>query len=280
MGPSPSARLGRAAVLGAAALGCLVGAGIPAAPLGAQQAFRGTVIDDATGRGVPQASVTLLRDGSAVSAVAADDEGSFFLPTELVGEVVLEAAALGYATARSQAVELMSGDTLTVEIRVLPDAILMAPLLVTGNSNLGRNLFERRRSEWGKGVFLGPEQIAAMELRHPADVFRDRNDMRIRWRWGRTLSGATGPLPDIRTYRGSGCLKYMVDRTPVRLPGSRSAQPDPWTIFPLDGLQPEDIRAVEIYRYVGEAPPEIRRHATWDDEAMCGLVVIWTWVGW
>ena len=279
MSPSRNEPSRGAAALLAAAVTVLGAALASPSSLQAQQAFRGTVIDDATGRGVPQAAVTLFRQGAAVTAVAADDDGRFFLSADVTGEVLLEAAALGYATARSQPVDLLAGDTLTVEIRILPDAILMAPLLVTGNSNLGRNLFARRQSEWGKGVFLGPDEIAAMELRHPGDVFLGRNDMRVRWRWGRTLSGSTGPLPDVRTYRGSGCLQYMVDRTPVRLPGTRRVQRDPWTIFPLDGLQPEDIRAVEIYRYVGEAPPDIRRHATWGEE-MCGLVVIWTWAGW
>lgn len=279
MGPSPAGRRTKPTALAALAVACACGVLALPPGLHAQQAFRGTVIDDATGRGVPQASITLLREGAGVSAVAADEEGRFFLPTDLAGEVVLEAAALGYATTRSQPVDLMTGDTLTVEIRILPDAILMAPLLVTGNSNLGRNLFDRRRSDWGKGVFLGPEEIEAMELHHPGDVFRGRNDMQLRWGWGRTESGASGPIPRVRTFRGSGCLKYMVDRSAVRPPPWLESA-NPWTVYPLDGLRPQDIRAVEIYRYVGEAPPDIRRHATWGDGPMCGLVVIWTWAGW
>ncbi|UCC24722.1 MAG: carboxypeptidase-like regulatory domain-containing protein [Gemmatimonadales bacterium] len=244
-----------------------------------QQSVRGTVIDDATGRGVPQAEVSLLRGGERLGAVVSDAEGRFFLATTYAGALVLEVTSLGYRTARSQPLELQAGDTLSVEFRILPDAILMEPLLITSRSSLGRNAFRRRQEEWGRGIFLGPEKIQAMELRHAGDVFRDQDKVRVRWGWGRTESGTSGPVPRVDTYLGSGCIKYMVDRMPVRPPRWQE-NANPWTVFPLDGLQPSDIRAVEIYRYVGEAPPEIRRHATWGDGALCGLVVFWTWAGW
>lgn len=244
-----------------------------------QQAIRGTVIDDASGQGVGQAEVALLRGEDRLRAVASDAEGGFLLSTSATGTLTLEVSGLGYRTARSQRLEVESGDTLTVEFRILPDAILMEPLLVTSRSSLGRNLFRRRQEDWGRGIFLGPERIQAMELRHPGDVFRNQDEVRVRWGWGRTESGASGPIPRVQTYLGSGCVKYMVDRTPVRPPKWKE-NANPWTVFPLDGLQPGDIRAVEIYRYVGEAPPEIRRHATWGDGALCGLVVFWTWAGW
>ena len=140
-------------------------------------------------------------------------------------------------------------------------------------------MVSRRQQDWGRGIFLGPDAIEMMELRHAGDVFRDQEDVSLRWGWGRYQGGSAGPVPRIRTFRGTGCLKYMVDRNPVRPPPWLEGA-DPWTIYPLDGLQAEDIRAVEIYRYVGEAPPELRRHATWDDAALCGLVVFWTWAGW
>lgn len=250
-----------------------------AAPAAAQQAFRGRVIDDATGRAVPQAQVSLLQGDRRITAVAADGSGRFFLPTGLTGELALEVSALGYTTARSTPVEMEFQDTLAVEFRILPDAILLEPLLVTGRSSQGRNIFARREREWGRGIFLDPDDIAALELRHAGDVFRGQEKVWLSWGQGRSKSGGVITVPRVKTYLGSGCLKYMVDRVPVR-PPPWDEDADPWTLFPLDGLHPEDIQGVEIYRYVGEAPPEIRRHATWEDFRLCGLVVFWTRAGW
>ena len=256
---------------------------LAAAPAGAQQAVRGTVIDDTADRGVPLAQVTLLQAGERAGVTATDEAGRFFLATERSGEILLEVQALGYQTVTSNPVQLVAGDTLVVEIRVLPDAILLEPLVVTERSNQGRNLFRRRQEEWGEGIFIGPEELAKIEMRHPGDIFRKQDDVLMRWGWGRLESGQSGAIPNIRTFRGSGCLRYMVDLVPVQ-PPPWLASANPWAVYPLDQLQPGEIRAVEIYRYVGEVPPEIRNHAMRgvdpNDDRLCGLVVIWTWAGW
>jgi hypothetical protein len=249
-----------------------------AAPDTAEQAVMGVLVDDTNDRPVAGALVGLLRGPERIWSVTTDSAGRFFLPVPLPGFYRLEAQRLGYALTESQPVEVETGLTLTVEFRILPDAILMQPLLVTARSDQGRSIFERRRTEWGRGVFLTPEMVDSINPRHhPAEVFRGRDDMWLSWGTARLESGTWGTVPRMKTYLGSGCIDYMVDRVPVR---TLMGDPGGWSSYPLDGLLPQDIVAVELYRYVGEAPPEIRRFAMQRDFAMCGLVVLWTHAGW
>jgi hypothetical protein len=269
----PLPALALAALL-AAAVPAPGSAQIPALPDSVEQAIVGVLIDDTDGRPIPTAAVTLLRGPAELATVTTDDQGRFRMPVPLPGFYRLAADRIGYVPTESQMVEVETGVILTVEFRILPDAILMEPILVTARSDQGRSIFEDRRQEWGRGIYLTPAMVDSINPRlHPAEVFRGQEDVWLSWGTGRLDSGAWAMVPRIKTYRGDGCLQYMVDRVPVR-PGPG------WTAFPLDGLLPQDIVAVEIYRYVGEAPPELRRFATAGDMSMCGLVVLWTHAGW
>jgi hypothetical protein len=161
---------------------------------------------------------------------------------------------------------------------------------VTGNSNAGRNLFARREAEWGEGFYLGPEYLDSIAPEHHiAEAFRGLDRVRVSWGWGELSSGASGPLPGVRTYLGRGCVLYMVDRVPVR--------PEPWVrsdwaAYQLEGIRPEDVQAIEFYRTISEVPPELRQWASQTrlistesgfrrvDRDLCGLVVLWTKAGW
>jgi hypothetical protein len=206
------------------------------------------------------------------------------------GEYQLEVAGFGYRTARSQSFRVEANDTLSVEFRVLPDAILLEPLTVMGRANLGRHAFERRRTEWGEGIFLTPAQIDSIAPRHPADVFRKMDKVLLRWGAERLNdSHGSWAVPSISSQLGRGCLVYMVNHVLV------SPRQNPWTGYQLSGLTPSDVVAVEVYRSAREVPPELRslthqswftpnetpgRPATLEDITNCGIVVIWTNHGW
>jgi Carboxypeptidase regulatory-like domain len=253
------------------------------------QAVRGVVLDDRNGEALFGASVSLLFRGGTALTVEADPNGRFFLDVPSAGEFRLEVSNLGYETARSQPLLIEAGDTLSIEFRVLPEAVLLRPLVVTARSNAGRNLFVRRQEEWGRGVFLSPADVTAIQPRYPADVFRYVDAVQLLWGWGRYASGSSGPLPRIRSFLGRGCFTYMVDGVPL---ASTSWDPsNPWAGYQLSGLRGEDVVALEVYRYPGEVPPELRTHAdrvratsirgfTRVEDNMCGLAVIWTRAGW
>ena len=243
------------------------------------ETIRGRVIDDANGAPVTDVRITLLREGQPLSSVVSGEDGSFFISIPYAGNYQLQAQRLGYETTLSQNVLVRQGETLTVEFRILPDAILLEPLLVTARSNNGRDLFERRRQDWGRGIFLTPAMVDSIAPRHPADVFRKQEDIWITWGMGGTSNGYR-LIPRIRTFRGSGCMEYMVNKLPARPSTVPVVRLGGWNEFPMDGLLGEDVVAVEIYRSVGEAPPELRRHATRDDYRTCGLTVFWTRAAW
>jgi hypothetical protein len=251
------------------------------------QRIVGSLIDDESLVPIEGAVITALRmegpddegEGTPAGRATTNNAGGFRIGLDRAGYYRLQAQALGYAPTTSQTVRVEDGQLLTVDFRILPEAILMQPLLVTARRGSGEELFYKRMDEWGRGVFMTPDMIDSIAPEvHPAEVFRNRDDTWLSW-LGVTRFGA--PIPRLKSFKGAGCLGIMVNRIPVVLhPGDVGGI---WENYPLDMLRPEDLVAVEYYRYVGEAPPELRRFAKppgLTAAAQCGLVVFWTEAGW
>jgi hypothetical protein len=257
----------------------------------APQAIAGVVVDDRTLEPVPGALVRLVIQGWLDRATETDSIGRFFLSTPREDQYQLEVSRMGYQTTRSQRVLVAAGDTVSVEFRVLPDAILMDPIMVTGYTRRGRNAFDRRRQEWGRGLFLTPAQIDSIAPEHPAHALEGLEKVHVQWGWGPTPSGGSGPMPSVRGLLGRGCLLYMVDFVPVR---PEPFAPGIWSGYQLGSLLGKDIVAVEVYRSVSEVPPELYRFSNqvrtifseggpgvrYQYFFNCGLVVFWTRAGW
>jgi hypothetical protein len=272
------------------------------APVGAQ-AIRGHLIDDSNGAPVGGATITVLFGEVRASHVLTGDDGSFLISLEAWGTYQLEAARIGYETTTSQPFLVEPSDTVTVDFRILPDAVLLAPLMVTARANRGREVFQRRMESWDRGIFITPEMVDSIQPRHPAEVLRKQPKVWLSWGWGRDpWSGISGPVPKIHTFFGkTGCVSYMIDGRPVRRP--TFAEGPEWLDFPLNTLRGEDIVAVEVYRHITEVPEEIRNHAeeVFSGERpgnlpslvsggvrvqrdfmpeTCGIINFWTRVGW
>ena len=165
---------------------------IPTLPDSVEQAIVGVLIDDTDGRPVPQAAVTLLRGPSVLATVTTDAEGRFRMPVPLPGFYRLGASRIGYVSTESQLIEVETGVILTVEYRILPDAILLEPILVTARSDQGRSIFEERRNRWGEGIYLTPEMVDSIAPQHhPAEVFRGQEDVWLSWGTARVSSGTS-----------------------------------------------------------------------------------------
>jgi len=257
----------------------------------APQAIAGVVVDDRTLEPVPGALVRLVIQGWLDRATETDSVGRFFLSTPREDQYQLEVSRIGYETTRSQRFQVAEGDTVSVEFRVLPDAVLLDPITVTGYTRRGRDAFDRRRQEWGRGLFLSPAEIDSIAPRHPAHALEGLEKVYVQWGWGPTSSGSFDLMPSIRALRGTGCLLYMVDFVPVR--------PEPfaagdWSGYQLGSLLGSDIVAVEVYRAVSEVPPELLRFSSqtrtifsgggggvrYQYRFNCGVVVFWTRAGW
>jgi len=268
---------------------------------GHAQAIRGYLIDDSNQNPVPGATITLLVGETRGVRTLTDDDGYFLLSLDDWGTYQLEAMRIGYRTTVSQPFLVEQSDTVTVDFRVLPDAVLLQPLLVTARSTRGRDQFERRMENWDRGIFITPAMVDSIQPTHPAEVLRKQPKIWLSWGWGRNpWSGETGPVPNIRTFLGNGCLTYMIDGRSVRRP--LFAEGPMWLDWPLNTLKAEDIVAVEVYRHITEVPEEIRNRANeiFHGEPLanlpsihggepvqrdfmartCGIVNFWTRAGW
>jgi protocatechuate 3,4-dioxygenase beta subunit len=80
----------------------------------APAAIRGTVLDNLTGQGIPNATVSLSPGGLTAMTGAG---GAFMFPTVAPGTYTLSASAAGYTSA-SQTVSVAPGQTLSVVVRL------------------------------------------------------------------------------------------------------------------------------------------------------------------
>lgn len=255
------------------------------------QVIRGVVLDDLTLEPVSAALVRLVRYGETKIGTQTREDGRFSLNVPGSDEFQLEVSRLGYETSLSQPLRVEKGDTVSVEFRVRPDAVLLDPITVVGQSRLGRNTFERRRSESDRGLFFTPAMIDSIAPDHPAKILKGLEDVDVRWGWGVSSTGMAGPMPSVRTVLGRGCLLYMVDFVPVM---AEPWAPNDWSGSQLSSLEGRDIVAAEVYRSVLDVPPELRVHTDqfrpvwsprstgvrYQESIHCGLVVFWTRAGW
>lgn len=260
------------------------------------QAVRGVVIDDQSLTHVSTATVRLVQDGKLGRGTETDAQGRFFIALPGAGAYRLEVSRIGYRTTRSQMFDVERHDTVSVEFRIAPHAVLLDPIVVTARSRSGRNLFEERRKNWGKGIFLTPYQIDSMNLRAPAEVFRKMPEVQLQWDFGERGDGSRGPIPTVISDVGTGCMLYMLNNVWVQPPpwvkrmytvsgvisdqAIRKASKADWSSWQLRDLLPEDIAAVEVYRSFAEVPPKLRRFTQDWPMTDCGLVVFWTKSAW
>jgi len=265
-----------------AAAGLLLGAA--AAPdASAQQVLRGRIVDDSTRRPVQDAEVQVaLDDSTVVGRVATDRLGNFYVRLPRAGTYRLRASALGYATRTSRTFPVAANDTLDVVFALVPDAIALPGLEVRADRpgpTRGRDLFREHRDGWGRGVFLDAEQIEELAPYELGTIFLGVPETRLRWVWTRMDSGDRRLIPAPVSKLGRGCFAYMVD-------GHRAQRymENAFRNFPLDNLRPSEVAAVEVYRHLGEVPPDLRNQAylrsEGGNEITCGLVVIRTKAAW
>jgi hypothetical protein len=248
------------------------------------QVIQGRLLDDETNAAIDGGVMSLMLGERVVDRILSDSTGAFSLQGPAPGIYTVAVQRISYRQARSSLIRLELGDTLTVEYRLLPDAILLEPMLVTATSRTGRAQFNRRMSQ-GEGQFVTRATLDSLQLWHPAQAFRHVDGFNLRWGWGTSDSGAAGMIPRIRSYMGHGCVGFVVDGVVAGPRFITDRGRNPWSLYPLDTLTEAEIMGMEFYRYIGEVPEELQ-HAASDamsglgTDAMCGLVVIWTKAGW
>ena len=218
-----------------------------------------TVRDGRSGNPVPSALVrTLDSNGNLLASATTELQGQAVFP-ETEGVISVSVEALGYV---STTVRLTDRN---LEVRLETDALKLDSIVVEADPAdflPGRMQFAQRRAG-GEGLFLDPMDVGLKSKYGVLEIFRGLDELGVRRRM-------LGRFKKIESTLGNGCFEYRLDNLRVR-------EPD-WQRPPLSSLLPKDIVAVEIYRYFGEVPENLRHLA--GREQLCGLVIIWTRVGW
>jgi hypothetical protein len=221
------------------------------------QTLQGRLLDSGTGRPLPGATMTLLdEDGARLAATQTDSAGSFGLSAARAGAFQLRAERLGYRTATAPAMELGAGDTLRVEFRLSAEAVLLSPVVVTGQPRrltgaLGDFRERAERRAWGS--FVTREEIGRRNPVHTTNLLRTVAGVRL----VPTRSGRHAVL-----LRGGCPARVYLDGIRVRLAGT--------TIDDL--VRPQELEGIEVYGSEAGVPAQYGGLGG----GGCGAVLLWT----
>lgn len=237
------------------------------------QAVRGHLLDQDTQAPIPFATVELLvgEDGGKVRArVLSDSTGLFLLVTSDSGRFRLRAERIGYQGVTSPPFDLVSPDTLDVELNASVDAVPLAPLVVLSNRTplvgtsalaLG-GFYERNRiyGDLGLGIgrFVEMDDWEGRVFHRVSDLFRGMPGVSV---WGGSRSRIY--MKRITGFDPRGCQPTVyVNGQLIRFEDGDSID---------DLVSPSSVKALEVYH--GMAKPAEFMDMSSD---ACGAIVIWT----
>lgn len=250
---------------------------LPGRPAAGQTNIVGRVIDEFSELPIANAQVDLLaRDGSVLGRADTNEMGTFEFEVRNVRAVRIRAARLGYESNTTPVLHFDQRTFFQVEVRLDPDAILLAPLEVIAWSERPENALHeafQRRLETGLGTYITREDV---ERRKPAlvtDLLRDVPGLLV-------AGTGQGTRPVVRVRRTSGmaltrpgdCLTqifvdgFLMNR---RMVGVDRGRPGDFRID--DVVSPASVEGIEIYNGLSTVPPEFL-----NPDAVCGVIAIWT----
>lgn len=222
------------------------------------QVVRGRILDASEHRSIPVAAVSLLtREAVEVSSTHTDEDGRFHLVSPTAGGFYLYVEALGFQPALEGSLNLTEGDTVEIDVVLVPSPLLMDPIVVEAETQPRRlrmvGFFERKQS--GFGAFIEREEIERRDPRFLSDLFRAR--------------------PGFRLVYGAGGAELVSRRTSTFLGGCKP-------LIYLDGLpmvrgaiddlvHPSLVEAIEAYSGISQLPAQYS-----GAESACGVVLVWT----
>lgn len=213
-----------------------------AIPSAAQQAsVSGRVLDQASGRPIPNAVVALVGTNRQATT---DDQGRYLLQGVAPGQVQLRASRIGYQ-AQLRIMTVRPGETVTVDFEIAPAVISLDEVVVTATG-------EQRQRELGNVV--GRIQAAQVVEEAPITSFSDLLTARAPGVVVQRSSGQVGSGTRIRI-RGANSLS-LSNEPLVYVDGIRVEQGvSSVSVFTggqapsrLDDLNPEDIESIEIIK--------------------------------
>jgi hypothetical protein len=241
-------------------------------PSAGQVRIVGRVIEDETLLPIGFAEVALRSSGGATLArTEADEFGNFEFTTRRTSPVRLHASRLGYEETTTPVLFFDTHNLLQVEIRLDPDAILLAPLEIVAWAELIDNAVLEgfwNRVETGLGHYITREDVEARNPGKVTDLLRDLPGVQI-------SGGSVGNRPSIRMARASNrnCATqifvdgFLVNRRMTQPNGTRG----PEDIRIDDVVSPVSVEGIEVYGGLSTVPAEFL-----NPDAECGVIAIWT----
>lgn len=236
-----------------------------------QTKILGRVIDDLTERPLVGAEVMLRTvDGRLLKRMETTQTGTFEFDVERVSAIRLEVRRLSYLPNTTPTLHFDGRKFFQVEVRLDPDAILLAPLEVIAWSAVDPSPFLegfRERMKSGMGTFITRDVIEARRPALVADLLREVPGVTV-------SGGGVGGRPTVQIGRSlsSGCQTqiwvdgFLMNRRTQSQSGFGAAD---YRID--DAVSPVSIEAIEIYRGLSSVPAEFL-----NQDAECGVIAIWT----
>lgn len=233
--------------------------GLPAAA--GAQSIRGRLLDNATSQPIASASIRLIgTDGREAGGTLTDRDGAFSLRAPGGGRYQLRAERIGYQPALSQPLDLLAHDTLSVELRLSTEAVLLDPLTVTASPrpdvrNAAMDGFYARQRQ-GRGRFYDPADIERLRPVQVSNLLQVTPGVSVRY-----VGMPAGARVTMRRALGECIPTLFIDGH--RVPTGPDVGIDDW-------LPAATLRALEVYRSPLETPAEF---SAFND---CGAIVAWT----
>jgi hypothetical protein len=228
----------------------------------------GRVIEDKSALPIGFADVTIRGPGGAtLGRVETDELGNFEFTVRRGYGVRIHAARIGYRENTTPLLYFDNHRLLQVEVRLDPEAILLAPLEIVAWSEVIDNAMLEgywRRVETGLGFYITREQVEARNPGFVSDLLRDVPGIQM-------SGGSVGARPNVRMVRASSrncATQIFIDGFLVN-PRDVAGSPEDFRID--DMVSPASVEGIEVYRGLSTVPPEFL-----NPDAACGVIAIWT----
>ncbi len=231
----------------------------------------GRVIDNATEEPLAATQVVLRdRHGEFIDRAATDESGVFQFDVDHTSAVIIHAERMGYQENTTPTLYFDNHAFFKLELRLDPDAVLLAPLEVVGRSDVDSSpLLDgfRFRLRHGTGIYITRNQVEKAHPMYVSDLLRDVPGVNL-------VGQGSGSRPVVQVGRSAGrdCVTqifvdgFLVNRRTLTMSGYRG------DVFRLDDhVSPESIEGIEIYRGVSTVPAEFL-----NGDAACGVIAVWT----
>ena len=241
---------------------------LPAAA-SAQVRIVGRVIEDQTELPIGFAEITIRSpDGSILRHMETDELGNFEYTVRRGYGVRIHATRLGYEATTTPLLYFDNHRLLQVEVRLDPEAILLAPLeIVAWSEAIDNAMLEGywRRVESGLGFYITREKVEARRPGFVSDLLREVPGLEI-------SGGTVGARPSVRMVRASNrncATQIFIDGFLANPRDLQTGRPEDFRID--DIVSPASVEGIEVYRGLSTVPAEFL-----NPDAACGVIAIWT----